>query len=427
MKFFKKYLEFETINSKVISKLDLEFYLKYLLFKILKNGNYQSYSLFSSPKCNSLIGQKWLFSFLFSIIIIFLNPVFGQTETKTPLMPSSGGIGSTNEGTGSVEMTFGQVIYQNEGNMDFMANQGIQQPFVNELNSKVDLLSCDDILLDNKIIYSDELYQGVIILPYKTGNGAYYLGFNLPSEQVGGLTMSLLPGKLNKGNGSLELEIKGLPDKVGEAIFPLKFGTKECKISLSVKSLPPLVSSLDCDNIVLNPKVIGSKIDYSGELRINYSNGNNRKNNAIKLSSTGISGLNLTSDSLFLSSSGGIITLNLSGKADSVGYANFDLTIGGKVCKIQTKIIDSEIFIPTVFTPNGDGKNDLWSIPSLALRPESKVFIFDRFGRLLTEYPGTYSGWNGLIGIYPATAGDYWYVIQLKDNQVLKGNFSLIR
>jgi gliding motility-associated-like protein len=343
------------------------------------------------------------------------------------LMPSSGGIGSTNEGTGSVEMTFGQVIYQNEGNKDFIANQGIQQPLVNELNSKVDLLSCDDILLDNKIIYSDELYQGVIILPYKTGNGANYLGFNLPSEQVGGLTMSLLPGKLNKGNGSLELEIKGLPDKVGEAIFPLKFGTKECKISLPVKSLPPLVSSLDCDNIVLNPKVIGSKIDYSGELRINYSGGNNKKNNAIKLSSTGISGLNLTSDSLFLSSSGGIITLNFLGKADSAGYANFDLTIGGKVCKIQTKIIDSEIFIPTVFTPNGDGKNDLWSIPSLALRPESKVFIFDRFGRLLIEYPGTYSGWNGLVGIYPATAGDYWYVIQLKDNQVLKGNFSLIR
>ena len=48
-----------------------------------------------------------------------MNPVFGQTETKTPLMPSSGGIGSTNEGTGSVEMTFGQVIYQNEGNKFF--------------------------------------------------------------------------------------------------------------------------------------------------------------------------------------------------------------------------------------------------------------------------------------------------------------------
>ena len=427
MKFFKKYGEFDTINSKVISNVDCGFSLQFILFKIFNTEDYQSLRLSSYAKGSSNIGQKWVFIFLLHINMIFLNQVFGQTETKIPLMPSSGGAGNTNEGSGTVEMTFGQVIYQNDVNKNFITNQGIQQPLVNELNSKVDLLSCDDILLDNKTIYSDELYQGVIILPYKTGNGANYLGFNLPSEQVGGLTMSLLPGKLNKGNGSLELEIKGLPDKVGEAIFPLKFGTKECKISLSVKSLPPLVSSLDCDNIVLNPKVIGSKIDYSGELRINYSGGNNKKNNAIKLSSTGISGLKLTSDSLFLSSSGGIITLNLSGKADSVGYANFDLTIGGKLCKIQTKIIDSEIFIPTVFTPNGDGKNDLWSIPSLALRPESKVFIFDRFGRLLTEYPGTYSGWNGLIGIYPATAGDYWYVIQLKDNQVLKGNFSLIR
>ena len=359
--------------------------------------------------------------------MICLNQVSGQTETKIPLMPSSGGAGNSTEGKGSVEMTFGQVMYQNEGNKDFVADQGIQQPFVNEISSKVELLSCDDILIDNKNIYIDEFYQGVIILPYKTGNGAYYLGLNLPSEQVGGLTMSLQPGKLNKGNGSLELEIKGFPNKLGEAIFPLKFGTKECKISLTVKSLPPLVSSLDCNSIKLNPDLIGSKIDYEGELRINYSGGNNRKNNAIKLFSKGISGLNLTSDSLFLSSSGGIITLNLTGKADSAGYANFDLTIGGKSCKIQTKIIDSEIFIPTVFTPNGDGKNDLWSIPSLILRPESRVFIFDRSGRLLIEYPGTYSGWNGLIGIYPATAGDYWYVIQLKDNQVLKGNFSLIR
>jgi gliding motility-associated-like protein len=427
MKDLKKYGEIVTINSKVISKVDVEYSLKYLLFKIFKNGYCQSYRLFSCPKSNILIGQKWLFSFLFSVITIFSNPIFSQTETKIPLVTASGGIGNVNEGLGTVEMTFGQVIYQNEGNKDFITNQGIQQPFVNDLNSKVDLLSCDDILLDNKIIYSDENYQGVIILPYKSGNGASYLGFNLASEQVGGLSIRLLPGKLNKGNGSLELEIKGIPDKVGEAIFPLKFGTKECKILLPVKSLPPLVSSLDCDNIVLNPKVIGSKIDYSGELRINYSGGNNRKNNAINLSSTGISGLNITSDSLFLSSSGGIITLNISGKADSAGYANFDLTIGEKVCKIQTKIIDSEIFIPTVFTPNGDGKNDLWSIPALSLRPESKVFIFDRFGRLLIEYPGTYSGWNGLIGIYPATAGDYWYVIQLKDNQVLKGNFSLIR
>jgi len=45
------------------------------------------------------------FFYTLSTATILLNPVFGQTETKIPLMPSSGGIGSTNEGTGSVEMT----------------------------------------------------------------------------------------------------------------------------------------------------------------------------------------------------------------------------------------------------------------------------------------------------------------------------------
>ena len=94
----------------------------------------------------------------------------------------------------------------------------------------------------------------------------------------------------------------------------------------------------------------------------------------------------------------------------------------------MVKVIDSEIKIPNVFTPNEDGKNDLWSIPALAFKPESKVFIFDRLGRLLIEYPGSSPGWNGLVNNYPATAGDYWYVIQIsKDAAPLKGNFSLLR
>jgi gliding motility-associated-like protein len=87
-----------------------------------------------------------------------------------------------------------------------------------------------------------------------------------------------------------------------------------------------------------------------------------------------------------------------------------------------------EYELPNVFTPNEDGKNDLWSIPALAFKPESKVFIFDRLGRLLIEYPGSSPGWNGMINNYPATAGDYWYVIQIsKDAVPLKGNFTLLR
>jgi hypothetical protein len=116
MKFFKKYGKFDKINSKVISNVDYGFSLRFIFFKIFNTEDYQSVRLFSYAKHSSNVGQKWVFIFLLYINMIFLNQVFGQTETKIPLMPSSGGIGSTNEGTGSVEMTFGQVIYQNEGN-----------------------------------------------------------------------------------------------------------------------------------------------------------------------------------------------------------------------------------------------------------------------------------------------------------------------
>jgi gliding motility-associated-like protein len=128
-----------------------------------------------------------------------------------------------------------------------------------------------------------------------------------------------------------------------------------------------------------------------------------------------------------LNAGGGTFTLNLSGKSTEIGTAIFPVTIGDKTCNVLVKVIDSDIKIPNLFTPNEDGKNDLWAIPALAFYPESKVFIFDRLGRLLVEYAGSSPGWNGLINNYPATAGDYWYVVQVTKDNILKGNFTLLR
>ncbi|MEI2711304.1 MAG: gliding motility-associated C-terminal domain-containing protein [Chitinophagaceae bacterium] len=47
---------------------------------------------------------------------------------------------------------------------------------------------------------------------------------------------------------------------------------------------------------------------------------------------------------------------------------------------VEIKVIPN-IAIPNVFSPNGDGINDTWTIPALAAFPNCTLDIFDRGGR----------------------------------------------
>jgi gliding motility-associated-like protein len=282
-------------------------------------------------------------------------------------------------------------------------------------------------MIDNRGIYKGESYDGVIILPYKGGNGAFFTGQSIPSTGVSGLTMVLQPGKLATGNGSLELVIYGVPSDTGNVAFTLPFGTNSCTITLPVTILIPQLSTLNCGSRILNPRGVGKETDYSGELTISYLGGNKGKISPISLSSAGVKGLTLESDSFTLNPQGGNLVFSLKGKPQTAGLASFNLTVGDQTCQVMVNVIDTEIQIPTYFTPNGDGKNDLWTIPALIFHEEAKVYIFDRTGRLLVEFSGSSQGWNGYIGQYPASAGDYWYVIQLNKEEVRKGNFTLIK
>ena len=66
---------------------------------------------------------------------------------------------------------------------------------------------------------------------------------------------------------------------------------------------------------------------------------------------------------------------------------------------------EPEIFVPTAFTPNGDGLNDLWLI--YGLPPQNEVQVFDRWGQRM-YYSTPYIPWDGMakdgkalpLGIY---------------------------
>jgi valyl-tRNA synthetase len=87
---------------------------------------------------------------------------------------------------------------------------------------------------------------------------------------------------------------------------------------------------------------------------------------------------------------------------------------------------------PRFFTPNGDGINDQWNITGLADDQNSKIYIFDRYGKLLKQIkPGVPSqGWDGTLNGEPLPSTDYWFVVYYTENgaqKEFKAHFSLKR
>jgi gliding motility-associated-like protein len=100
-------------------------------------------------------------------------------------------------------------------------------------------------------------------------------------------------------------------------------------------------------------------------------------------------------------------------------------------CGIGTKTV-LVIDYPRFFTPNGDGYNDTWQIIGINTRPLSKIYIFDRYGKLLKQLSPLSEGWDGTYNGRPLPATDYWFSVQYEEpgTEIIKtfrAHFSLKR
>jgi len=95
-------------------------------------------------------------------------------------------------------------------------------------------------------------------------------------------------------------------------------------------------------------------------------------------------------------------------------------------CGIVDKLI-SVIGFPKYFTPNGDGYNDTWQVygVSAQFQPNSVIYIFDRFGKLLKQLDPKGPGWDGKFNGDPLPTSDYWFAVTLEDGRVFKSHFTL--
>ena len=98
---------------------------------------------------------------------------------------------------------------------------------------------------------------------------------------------------------------------------------------------------------------------------------------------------------------------------------------GCGIAQIDVSVIGYKKF----FTPNGDGIHDTWRILGIRedFQPNSKVYIFDRYGKLLKDLDPVTEGWDGTFIGRPMPQTDYWFRVFLEDGREFKGHFSLVR
>ncbi|MGO2356778.1 MAG: T9SS type B sorting domain-containing protein [Mesonia sp.] len=101
---------------------------------------------------------------------------------------------------------------------------------------------------------------------------------------------------------------------------------------------------------------------------------------------------------------------------------------GGCGATLQTI---SFIDYPEFFTPNEDGYNDRWNILGLSNQLDAKIYIFDRYGKLLKQLSPNGEGWDGTFNGTAMPSNDYWFRVEYTDidgtRKEFKANFTLKR
>jgi gliding motility-associated-like protein len=84
---------------------------------------------------------------------------------------------------------------------------------------------------------------------------------------------------------------------------------------------------------------------------------------------------------------------------------------------------------PKFFTPNGDGYYDTWNVRGVSAKyyANTIIYIFDRFGKLITQVDPKGEGWDGTFNGQNLPSTDYWYSIKFEDGRIVKGHFALKR
>jgi gliding motility-associated-like protein len=126
---------------------------------------------------------------------------------------------------------------------------------------------------------------------------------------------------------------------------------------------------------------------------------------------------------------------NYAGDLDSIRYKLYVANLAGCVdsASILVKIFKTvpTIFVPTAFTPNGDGLNDLIAPIAVGMKRIEYFRIYNRWGQMVFNTTRNGYGWDGKISGIPQSTNTFVWIcsaVDYLDRKVfLKGLVTLIR
>jgi gliding motility-associated-like protein len=92
--------------------------------------------------------------------------------------------------------------------------------------------------------------------------------------------------------------------------------------------------------------------------------------------------------------------------------------------------LGNEVFVPNAFTPNNDGKNDVFLIYGNTIT-SARMFIYTQWGQLIFQSDNVANGWDGTFKGVNQPIGVYVYMVEVQFNDgtstMKKGTITLIR
>lgn len=130
-----------------------------------------------------------------------------------------------------------------------------------------------------------------------------------------------------------------------------------------------------------------------------------------------LDGENYTDDNFFLNLREGTYTVFVRDK-NGCGITQEEISLGFP--------LDG---FPPYFSPNADGINDTWQYrpPAFGALLIRRIFIYDRYGKLLATIGRVTEGWDGTFNGQPMPADGYWYRAETVAGEIYTGNFTLLR
>ncbi len=96
--------------------------------------------------------------------------------------------------------------------------------------------------------------------------------------------------------------------------------------------------------------------------------------------------------------------------------------------RVIKKLIEL-VFVPDVFSPNGDGMNDEFHVPYLEEFPFNRLTVINRWGDVVFDANPYLNDWTGTYKGQPLPQGTYYYILEtdVNINYELKGPLTILK